>query len=171
VLADHPELAPATQEPLAQVEVEEAVDDTGPARAVAGTYVVFALAAELYGLPAASVREALPLVALRRLPSRRPTLLGMLDLRGTLLEAHDLAGHLGLAAAEASGLLVVEDRSGRMLALAVGALDGLDDVAAADLRPPGRTHPAVGGIAVRGERIVLLLDPRLVIAGLRAAVG
>jgi DNA-binding transcriptional ArsR family regulator/chemotaxis signal transduction protein len=171
VLAGHPDLASASesQEAEAQVEVEVDVDD-GPARAGPGTYVVFALGTELYGLPAASVREAFPLDAVRRLPSRRPTLLGMRDVRGTLLEAHDLALHLGLGAGEPTALLVVEDRAGRALALAIGPLDGLDDVAAADLRPAGRTHPAVGAIALRGERIVLLLDPRVVIAGLRATV-
>jgi DNA-binding transcriptional ArsR family regulator/chemotaxis signal transduction protein len=172
VLADQSALDSVDREADAQVELEVAADAAaGPARAAPGTYVVFALGEELYGLPAGSVREALPLVALRRLPSRRPTLLGMLDLRGTLLEAHDLATHLGLAAVEPGGLVVVEDRAGRALALAVGAFDGLDEVAAGDLREAGRTHPAVGGLAVRGGRLVLLLDPGTLVAALRGAAA
>src|SRR3954469_24823870 len=87
--------------------------------------VVFRLDAHWLALPIGAIREIAPARPPARLPECPPAVLGLSNLRGTVLVVLDLRPLLGYgpAAAAAQRLLVLEDRVGPT-ALAVDAVRG-----------------------------------------------
>jgi len=130
-------------------------------------HVVFELGDEECALPVEQVREVLRHEPPRRVPSTLPGLLGVRDVRGSLLGVHDLAAVLGHPSGEPESLLVVCDRLGRAAGLAAGRVRGVEAVAADALRPPATAVPGVTAIAVGGRGLLLVLDADALLAVLR----
>lgn len=95
--------------------------DTGTRR-----FLTFRAGGGRYALPAARVAEVIRIPALARVPQAPPGLLGLGNLRGTVLPVASLRGLLGLPAAPAERAVVLDGPS--PVALAVDAVDALIEV-------------------------------------------
>ncbi len=128
-------------------------------QATAGSFLTFRVDRQLYALPTAEVAEIIRVPAVARLPQSPPGLLGMANLRGSVLPVASLRGLLGRDAAPAgAGRAIVLDGAAP-IALVVDAIDGLvaPDAATIETTPaalaaePGEmlqaAFPAPAGIA------------------------
>jgi purine-binding chemotaxis protein CheW len=105
----------------------EATPDTGAVR----RFLTFRLAGTLYALPAESVSEVIHVPAAARVPQSPTALLGLANLRGTVLPLVGLRELLGLAdtAGAAASKAIVLD-AGTPVALAVESVESLAAIAA-----------------------------------------
>ena len=105
----------------------EATADTGAVR----RFLTFRLARTLYALPAEFVSEVIQVPAVARVPQSPSALLGLANLRGTVLPLVGLRALLGLAdtAGAAASKAIVLD-AGTPVALAVESVESLVGVAA-----------------------------------------
>ena len=94
-------------------------------------FVVFTVGGRSVALPAERVREIVRVPSLQRVPQAPPALLGLMNLRGTVLPVVDLAGReAGAVPGDAARILVVEAgaplglMTERVAALAAGRLEG-----------------------------------------------
>jgi purine-binding chemotaxis protein CheW len=132
--------------------------------------VVFRLEGREYAFPLEHVNEVLGMVALTPVPEAPPWLSGVINLRGQVVPVVDLRTRLGLPY-QVPGLstpIMVVQAGGRMAGLIV---DAVDEVLAL---PPGSIGPSddlvepvrcVVAVATAGDRVVLVLEPRHLIAG------
>ena len=148
---------------------QEASEVIGAA-ALAGKYMTFQLAQEVYGLRILSVREIIGLMEITRLPRAPEFLRGVINLRGRVIPVIDLRLKFGLpaiAATEQTVIIVVQvEVGGRPLTMGV-LVDLVLEVLTIDgsqIEPP----PDLGGAAVdarfilgvgkAGQHVVFLLD-------------
>lgn len=137
-------------------------------------YVVVRIADEEYGLPIGSVTSIVRFEEPTPVPHAGAGIMGVLNLRGQVLPVVDLADVLlgrELARSGRARVVVCDDGRGP-----VGlAVDDAHEVIAVDAdacrpAPPvlatGGPAQAVTAVASLGERLVLLLDPARVLAGL-----
>ncbi len=122
-------------------------------------FLTFRVDRQLYALPAAEIAEVVRLPAVARLPQSPPGLLGMANLRGTVLPVASLRGLLGRDAATDDGGRAIVLGGAAPIALAVDAVETLvaPDAAAIETAPaalaaePGEclraAFPAPAGIA------------------------
>jgi purine-binding chemotaxis protein CheW len=163
--------APAETDGAPVVPDEPPAPAPAPVAATPGLHVVFELGGEECALPVEHVREVMRHETPRRVPSTLPGLLGVRDVRGSLLGVHDLAAVLGHPAADPESLLVVHDRLGRAAGLAAGPVRGVEAVPAEALRRPGTRVPGVAAIAVGARGLLLVLDADALLAVLRGGGG
>jgi ArsR family transcriptional regulator, cadmium/lead-responsive transcriptional repressor len=174
VVADRDGAADADAEPPAgepEVAAEPPPAPVVASAAAPGLHVVFELAGEECALPVGQVREVMRHEPPRRVPSTLPGLLGVRDVRGSLLGVHDLAAVLGHARAAPESLLVVDDQHGRVAGLAAGRVRGVEAIEAGALRPPRARAPGVVAIAVGPRGLQLVLDADALLAALRGGAG
>jgi len=88
------------------------------------------------------VREILPATEPTRIPGTPAAVLGLVNVRGTLVPVVDCAAAVGLAGANGAGTLVLVDRQGKPVALAVEEVLDLVTVAASALDD----HAALPGV-------------------------
>lgn len=87
---------------------------------------MFEVGGHLFGAPVASVREVLEPVEATPIPGAVPAVLGLINLRGVLVVAAEMAAILGLPGAKtAEAALVVFERGGRRIALKVDRVAGM----------------------------------------------
>jgi len=94
-------------------------------------FLTFRSAGNLYALPAEDVLEVIHVPAVARVPQSPASLLGLANLRGTVLPLVDLRALLGTtgASAEASATKAIVLDAGTPLALAVGSVESLVTIA------------------------------------------
>lgn len=120
--------------------------------------VVFVVAGKRYALPVERVREVIEWTPPRALGAAAPWLLGVIALRGTLLQVADLTVRLGSQPGSPRRILVFDAPDGPA-GLAVDEVDTVFDVADAAITPaPAESAEAVAEIAVVGSDLVLVLD-------------
>lgn len=106
-----------------------------------------------------SVKEIIPVRPLTRLPGAPTWVGGLLNLRGTVLTVVDLAARLGLEAASATSVVVLEV-GGRLLGAQVHAVESVTATKDPQVEPvePARAAEglAVGMVRVNGGTAVLL---------------
>ncbi len=140
-----------------------------PPAAVGGEYVSFLLGAANYGVDIHRVLEIRRWEPVTPLPGAAPSVCGVLNLRGEVVTVMDLRRRLGLEPREpgATTVVVVVDTRLGGTARSVGlVVDGICDVHAIDAdshraRPHAESTvdgDFVSGIAVLGERLLVLLD-------------
>src|ERR1700704_3305615 len=88
-------------------------------------YVRVEVGAELYAIPVEHVTEVADLGEVTSVAGTGPAVVGVLNLRGTIVPVFRLATLLGLPSAEGSSRMVVAEHNGMNAALAV---DGVSDV-------------------------------------------
>lgn len=130
-------------------------------------HVIFRVEKERYALPLAAVREVVvPPERFSRVPRAPLAVRGVMNLRGRVVTVVELRALLGLAdGGQAPQRVVLLDRGRRDLGLLVTEVDGIEPLERVGAAP-GRTEPAVKGVARVGGRAVTVLDPE----GLDAAV-
>jgi purine-binding chemotaxis protein CheW len=129
--------------------------------------VVFSLTGDEYALPIERVREVIPYRAPRSIGHPLPWVVGVIDLRGTIVPVCDLATRLAmpLPSRENQKIVVVESR-GTVAGLIVDQVHEVATVEPAQLaQPPAVAAEFVQAIAALG-RLVLVLDVDGVLKGL-----
>jgi purine-binding chemotaxis protein CheW len=131
--------------------------------------LTFALDSESYGVDIQRVQEIRGWSPVRHIPEAPHHVLGVLDLRGTIVPIVDLRALIGLSGMEATTttviiVLSVETASGsRLFGIVVDRVSDVADVSEQSMRPV----PAMGnagsadylrGLVPMGEGMVLLLD-------------
>lgn len=148
-----------------------------PAAAPAGTaatptsqqILTFSLGAETYGVEILRVQEIRGFTAVTRIPQSPPHVLGVLNLRGTVVPIVDLRMRFSLAEVAYTALTViivlsVEGGSGRRnFGLVVDGVSDVMDLAPDAVRPTPEFGGQVNtdfirGLATLGDSMVMLLD-------------
>lgn len=123
----------------------------------------FQLASTPYAVPIESVREIVRIGPITPIPRVASHVRGVISLRGEMLEVIDLRSKLGLEATEitkATRIVVVSDDDGHVAGLLVDEVREVLRVAEDAIGPAaaGDAQSLVGGLCVRGETFVSLLD-------------
>lgn len=136
----------------------EAADEA----AVRREFVTFVLAGDPYALPIERVREIVRMRAITPVPRVPDAILGVISLRGEVVEVLDLRLRLGLAASpptRASRIIVLHGEDGAVSGLLVDAVRDVLRITEDDVRPAsGGDHEGVSALLARGEQFVSLLD-------------
>jgi purine-binding chemotaxis protein CheW len=148
---------------------QQIAEQTGPQDPGTHQVLTFELATETYGVEILRVREIRGWSSVTKIPHAPPHVLGVLNLRGSIVPVLDLRMRFDLERAEYSKVTVVivlsvNSRNGRR---EVGVVvDGVSDVVqfnTADMKPAPDlgAHYAtdyIRGLVPSGERMVVLLD-------------
>ncbi|WP_284163078.1 chemotaxis protein CheW [Frigidibacter sp. SD6-1] len=133
-------------------------------------YLGLSTGGEDFVLPLSAIREIRSFGRATPLPHRPAWVLGVVNLRGTILPVIDLGRRLGLAADDDAGTLgarpvivVVEDQ-GRPLGIAVARVRDITRIADRALEPPPACAAGPGGtflraLAVEAGTVLRVLDP------------
>lgn len=131
--------------------------------------LTFSLGAEDFGVDILGVKEIRGWTPVTRLPHVPPYLLGVLNLRGTIVPIVDLRVRFNLPVAEFTALTVIivvavrTPTATREFGLVVDGVSDVLNIDAGNLKEP----PSLGGreaadfiraLAIVGERMVILLD-------------
>lgn len=128
-------------------------------------YLGLIAASEAYWLPVTAVREIRSWTVPTILPGHDLTLLGVINLRGTILPVLDLARLLGQPQADLGRrpVIVVIEAAGRLAGLAVeGVLDMIHLPAERVGIPPaasGSARARLAAVAVLDDKPLRILDP------------
>jgi purine-binding chemotaxis protein CheW len=146
--------------------------------APAGSHQVltFTLGEETYGVDILRVQEIRGWSAVTRIPQAPPHVLGVLNLRGSIVPIVDLRMRFALERAEYTPLTViivlfVESPTGRRdFGLVVDGVSDVIDVKASEVKPPPEMGAQVStefihGLAAVSDRMVMLLDIDRLIGG------
>lgn len=144
---------------------------------LAGKYMTFQLADEVYGLEILKVREIIGLMDITRVPRTRDFVRGVINLRGKVIPVVDLRLKFGMDAAKATDqtvIIVVQvEAGGRPLTMGLLVDQVLEvlSIDAASIEPV----PSLGdlsvdtsfilGVGKTAERVVFLLDIGRVLSG------
>ena len=135
------------------------------------TLVIFRVGDEEMGVPVAMVREVAPWQPPTRIPHAPSGVLGLVNIRGNVVIVIDLRERLSaiVRATQPNALLVVA-MPASIVGFAVDEVVDIDrvmDVAS----PPGGAleHPGMLGVALRGDRVILVIDLRAIAASKLAA--
>jgi len=110
--------------------------------------LLFRCGGQVLAVEAGVVREILAASEPTRIPGSSPAVLGLVNVRGTLVPVVDAAQAVGLPGPSPRGTLVIVERHGRPVGLAVDEVLDLVSVSAASL-DEGRALPGVRPDLVR----------------------
>jgi len=160
------------------VEAPITAEGASNARAgLAGKYMTFQLAEEVYGLRILQVREIIGLMEITRVPRVPEFVRGVINLRGRVIPVIDLRRKFGMpsAAATEQTVIIVVQVAAAGRALTMGVLVDLVlevlDVRADAIEPPPDLGAAsvdgdfILGVGKAGHRVILLLDIARVLTG------
>lgn len=131
--------------------------------------VVFLLGSEEYALPIQTVQEVIRFQEPRAVSSSDPTLLGVINLRGSIVPVHDVRAQLGVDGVapdlerQKIVLINLDDQLVGVVVDDVSEVLSVDTEEFEDL--PASGNALVDGVARVGQRLIILLDPG-VLAGL-----
>jgi purine-binding chemotaxis protein CheW len=123
--------------------------------------LAFQVAGTPYALPVERVREIVRVRPVTPMPRVPADVLGVISLRGEIVQVLDLRRRLRLGEAErtrATRVMIVHGGDGRAAGLLVDAVTEVMSVSEEDLQPPTGDAAAVESLFVRGERFVSILD-------------
>lgn len=138
-----------------------------------GSYLIFHLGGEMYGVEVSLVREIINLPPVTPLPLSPEFVLGVVNLRGTVAPVFDLRLRLGLALgqgrSEPVAIVVVLHLNGKLQGVVVDAVDDVIDLGSEDIQePPEMAGPVrrecLLGLVQRGNNLIILVDPSLLLA-------
>ncbi|MGD8561501.1 MAG: chemotaxis protein CheW [Desulfarculaceae bacterium] len=147
---------------------------------IAGKYLTFDLAEEVYGQDILRVREIIGMMDITPVPRTPEFVLGVINLRGKVIPVVDLRLKFGLPYKEPDDrtcVIVVEVQSGEdtvQMGIVVDRVNEVADVKASEVEPT----PSFGvsldtafilGMAKVGERVIILLDIDKVLTGSEVA--
>ena len=139
-------------------------------------YLTFFLAGEEYGINILDVQEIKGWEGTTIIPNMPPHILGVINLRGTIVPVMDLRKCFNLAAEEFGETTVVimakisVDGEERVVGIVVDAVAEVYNVANGDVDPPPAMHAVVDSEYIRGittldgKMVILLEISKLVIA-------
>ena len=153
-------------------QATEASDDSALAMAhLAGRYLTFHLADEVYGTEILRVREIIGVQNITRVPDTEPCLKGVINLRGQVIAVIDLRLKLGMEEAEYTNetCVIIVEVEGTMVGMISDKVDEVVDLEAELIEPPpqfGQTTQTgcVMGMGRVDERVIILLDAEKALA-------
>jgi purine-binding chemotaxis protein CheW len=130
--------------------------------------VVFSLGDEEYALPITQVQEIIRYTEPRGVSSQAHWIRGVISLRGKIVPVTDLGARLGLAAPlGADAKIVIVETDAGTAGVIVDEVEEVLSVEAEQLEPvPGAGTDCLQAIAKVGDRLVILLDPEALFAGI-----
>jgi len=152
-------------------------EESAGLEALAGKYMTFQLAKEVYGLEILTVREIIGLMEITRVPRTPDFIRGVINLRGRIIPVIDLRLKFGMeatAATEQTVIIVVQcQMAGRTLTMGVLVdlvLEVLTIEGSQIEPPPDLGQAVIDGDFIRGvgktaDRVVFLLDIAKVLSG------
>ena len=129
--------------------------------------VVFSLGHEEYALPITQVQEIIRFTEPRAVASEAPWIRGVISLRGKIVPVCDLAAQLGLTTerAEKAKIVIVETAAGTAGVI----VDEVEEVLTVESEQldavPGAGTDFIDAIAKIADRLVILLNPEGIFAG------
>ena len=158
--------------------VSAAAPDADFGAELAGKYMTFQLAQEIYGLEILKVREIIGLMDITKVPCSADFIRGVINLRGKVIPVADLRLKFGMEACKATEqtvIIVVQCAVGGGRNLTMGILvDQVLEVLSiegAQIEPPPSMGEAaveaqfIRGVGKAGERVIFLLDIGRVLGG------
>ena len=129
---------------MALKEAAPAASDTG-ASADANQFLTFSLGEEEYGVDILKVQEIKGYVPTTRIPNSPPDVVGVLNLRGTIVPIIDLRRKFGLDSVEYNQFtaIVVIVVRGRVMGMIVDSVSEVVNIPLSDIQPApdfGRVH-------------------------------
>ncbi|HEY8120287.1 MAG TPA: chemotaxis protein CheW [Myxococcota bacterium] len=141
-------------------------DAAAPARAQR-ELLVFSLDSAIYALPIERVREIVRPRALTPMPHVPDDVLGVISLRGEIVQVIDARRRLGLAPVapgRGSRVIVMSGEHGDITGLLVDGVHEVLRVDESELRPPTNTDGGlITALAPRGDRFVSLIAPEFLV--------
>jgi purine-binding chemotaxis protein CheW len=137
---------------------------------LAGKYMTFKLAEEIYGLEILKVREIIGLMDITRVPRSAGFVRGVINLRGKVIPVADLRLKFGMEACQATDqtvIIVVQcSIGGRALTMGILVDQVLEvlSIDAAQIEPPPALAETAAeaqfvlGVGKAGDRVIFLLD-------------
>jgi purine-binding chemotaxis protein CheW len=150
---------------------------------LAGKYMTFQLANEIYGLEILKVREIIGLMDITKVPRSANFIRGVINLRGKVIPVADLRLKLGMDACQATEqtvIIVVQCLvAGRNLTMGILVDQVLEvlSIEGAQIEPPPSLGEAaveaqlILGVGKAGDRVIFLLDIGRVLGGEAGASG
>jgi purine-binding chemotaxis protein CheW len=127
--------------------------------------VVFQLTGQTYGVNISSVYEIIRMEAITRVPRTPHFVEGVINLRGRIIPVIDLCSRMELADIErsSSSRIIVVELDGQVIGVTVDAVSEVLRVPVDSIEPPppvihGIDAAYLRGIAILGERLIILLD-------------
>lgn len=131
--------------------------------------VVFRLGEREHALPVEEVGEVVRMVAVTPVPDAPPWLAGVISVRGQVIPVIDLRARFGASHRDVglnTPIIIAQagDQTGGLI------VDSVDDVLwapAASLAPPKgpvQSSQPVAAVVTTGERLILVLDPEVLLA-------
>lgn len=134
-------------------------------------YLTFVLGAETYGVDILAVQEIKGAAAITPIPNTPPFVRGVMNLRGAILPVVDLRSKFGMppASEDVFTVIVVMTVGTRTIGVLVDAVSDVLGIPAAAVQPPpdfgaNDAIRCVSGVAMAGDRMVLVLDIERVLA-------
>ncbi len=133
-------------------------------------YLTFQLAGEEYGVNILKVQEIKGWTEVTPMPNTPGAILGVINLRGTVVPIVELRRHFGLPETErgpTTVIIVVKARdakgSVRTMGMVVDAVSEVHNIATSEVQPPppvgeASDRRAIAGLATMEERMIILLD-------------
>jgi purine-binding chemotaxis protein CheW len=145
-----------------------------PTEATTRQLVVFTLGSEEYALPIRQVHEIIRYTEPRSVAAESGWVRGVISLRGKIVPVYDLAARLGLKTEERAegGKIVIVETATDMAGVVV---DDVEEVLTVDESQldgvPAAGSPSIEAIAKIDDRLVILLDPEGIFAGVEAGAA
>ncbi len=162
---------------MAVTLTETTVSDNGQS-AEANQFLTFSLSEEEYGVDILKVQEIKGYVPTTRIPNSPPEVVGVLNLRGTIVPIVDLRRKFGMDSVEytpftAIVVVVVRDRVMGMIVDSVSEVVNIpsSDIQAAPDFGNSMNTSMLQGMAKLGETLITLLDIETVLLGETVALA
>ena len=166
----------ATQEQVTQgtLQAEDGMDQ----------YLTFMLADEEYGVDILRVQEIKGWDGVTPMPNMPEFILGVINLRGTVVPIIDLRKHFGLESIPYNKTTVVivvrvsdEEHGERTMGMVVDAVSEVHNISVSELKPApdfggNISTESIKGLATKNERMIIMLDiDHLMNIGVMQALG
>lgn len=125
--------------------------------------VTFKVADRQFGIDVSAVREIKGWQPTTPLPNAPPHVLGVVNLRGTVIAVHDFRQRIGLGPSTVgvSSVVIIVDLGEQLAGILVDAVSDIVDVPATQLRDApdtGSRDTQLLGLVVRGDSVIVLPD-------------
>lgn len=144
----------------------------------ADQFLTFSVAGEEYAVDILKVKEIKGYVPTTRIPNSPSEVVGVLNLRGTIVPIVDVRAKFNLEPAEynAFTVIVIMEVAGRVMGIIVDSVSDVMNIPEGDIQPPpdfGTKSAAtsIKGMGKVGEKLIILLDIDALLLGESAALA